>query len=368
MVSSFAQATIAPKVAKMDEDGALDPLLLQQLFNQGLMGIETPLEYEGGGMTFTQSCIVIEELAKVDPAISVIVDIQNTLINTSIMKYGSEHLKKKWLPRLATDTLASFCLSEAGSGSDAFAMKSTATQVAPGEWSINGTKMWISNAKEAGLFMIFVNAAPEKGYKGITCFLVPAGTKGLTVGKKENKLGIRASSTCELSFDDLRVKEDQILGKFGEGYKIAIGSLNEGRIGIGAQMLGLAQGAFDSAMPYLHQRKQFGQALAEFQMIQASMAQCAMEIECARLLVYNAARLKESNQPFIQQAAMAKLKSSLVAEKVASQAVEWMGGLGFTKDYPLEKYYRDAKIGSIYEGTTNLQQVTIAKLISKQYS
>lgn len=368
MVAAFARTAIQPKVAHMDEVGKMDPILLQQMFNQGLMGIETPLEYEGGGMTFVQACIVIEELAKVDPSLSVCCDVQNTLINTAILKYGSAELKKQWLPKLATDTLGSFCLSEAGSGSDAFALKTTATKVGEGEWSINGSKMWITNSGEAGLFLIFANAAPEKGYRGITCFVVPAGAKGLTVGKHENKLGIRASSTCELAFDDLRVTQAQMLGGFGEGYKIAIGALNEGRIGIGAQMLGLAQGAWDAAMPYVHQRKQFGQRIADFQMVQASMAECAMEIECARLMVYNAARLKESGQPFIHQAAMAKLKASLVAEKVASQAIEWMGGLGFIKDYPLEKFYRDAKIGSIYEGTTNLQKITIAKAISKEFN
>jgi len=367
-VAQFAREVIGPRVSQMDEDGRLDPMLLQQLFNQGLMGIETPAEYEGGGMSFVDSCIVIEELAKVDPAISVIVDIQNTLINTSIMKYGSDALKKKWLPRLATDTLGSFCLSEAGSGSDAFAMKTTATKQADGEhFLINGTKMWISNANEAGLFLIFANANPAAGYKGITAFLVPAGTPGLTVGKKENKLGIRASSTCELSFDNLKVHKDQILGKEGEGYKIAIGSLNEGRIGIGAQMLGLAQGAFEAPMNHIHTRKQFGATLASFQGVQFSVARMATEIEAARLMVYNAARLKMEGRPFIQQAAMAKLKASLVAEEVASEAVEWMGGLGFTKDYPSEKFFRDSKIGSIYEGATNLQLQTIAKHISKQY-
>jgi alkylation response protein AidB-like acyl-CoA dehydrogenase len=314
------------------------------------MGVEVPVEYGGGGMSFVQSCLVIEELAKVDPAISVIVDIQNTLINTSLMKYGSEELKRKWLPRLATDTLASFCLSEAGSGSDAFALKTRAEPQADGEsYLINGTKMWISNANEAGLFLIFANVDPSKGYKGITAFLVPAGTPGLTVGKKENKLGIRASSTCELSFDNLRVTKDQILGKEGEGYKIAIQSLNEGRIGIGAQMVGLAQGAFDAPMSYIHSRKQFGATLASFQGMQFSMARMATEIECARLMVYNAARLKMEGKPFVQQAAMAKLKASLVAEQVASQAVEWMGGLGFTKDCISEKFFRDSKIGSIYE-------------------
>lgn len=344
-VAQFAREVIGPRVASMDDHGRLDPMILQQLFNQGLMGVETPLEYGGGGMSFTQSCIVIEELAKVDPAISVIVDIQNTLINTSILKYGSEALKKQWLPRLATDTLGSFCLSESGSGSDAFAMSTRAEKQADGSFVLNGSKMWISNAKEAGLFLIFANADPSKGYKGITAFLVPAGTPGLTVGKSENKLGIRASSTCELSFENLRVPAASILGKEGEGYKIAIGSLNEGRIGIGAQMVGLAAGAFEAPMDYIHSRKQFGAVIASYQGMQFSVAQMATEIECARLMVYNAARLKEQGLPFIQEAAMAKLKASQVAERVASQAVEWMGGIGFTKDCPSEKFYRDAKIG-----------------------
>ena len=353
-VAQFAREVIGPRVAHMDEQGQLDPMILQQLFNQGLMGVETPLEYGGGGMSFTQSCIVIEELAKVDPAISVIVDIQNTLINTSIMKYGSEALKNQWLPRLATDTLGSFCLSESGSGSDAFAMATRAEKQADGSFVINGSKMWISNAKEAGLFLIFANADPSKGYKGITAFLVPAGTPGLTVGKKENKLGIRASSTCELSFDGLRVPASSVLGKEGEGYKIAIGSLNEGRIGIGAQMVGLAAGAFEAPMEYIHSRKQFGTVIASYQGMQFSVAQMATEIECARLMVYNAARLKEQGLPFVQQAAMAKLKASQVAERVASQAVEWMGGIGFTKDCPSEKFYRDAKIGE--EETTRVER------------
>lgn len=351
----------------MDEEGALDPAILKHLFEQGLMGVETPTEFGGSGLSFTQSCIVIEELAKIDPAISVIVDIQNTLLNTSLSKYGSAALKEQWLPRLATDTLGSFCLSESGAGSDAFAMKTRAELQPDGSYKINGSKQWISNAKEAGVFFIFANIDPSKGYRGITCFIVEKGAPGLTVGKAENKLGIRASSTCELSFDDLVVQPSQILGKVGEGYKIAIGSLNEGRIGIGAQMVGLAQGAFDSAMPYIHQRKQFGEVIAKFQGMQFSMASCATEIECARLMVYNAARLKESGKPFIQEAAMAKLKASLVAERVASQAVEWLGGVGFTKEFPAEKFFRDSKIGSIYEGTTNLQLQTIARHISAKY-
>jgi len=366
-VSAFARDVIQPKVAEMDQKGMLDPAILSQLFSQGLMGVETPSEYGGAGLSFMQSCLVIEELAKIDPAISVIVDIQNTLLNTSLMKYGTPEQKSQWLPRLATDTLGSFCLSESGSGSDAFAMKTTATLQKDGTYKINGTKQWISNAREAGFFLVFANADPSKGYKGITAFLVARDTPGLNIGKKEDKMGIRASSTCELSFDDMVVSPDSILGGVGNGYKIAIGSLNEGRIGIGAQMVGLAQGAFDAAMPYIHARKQFGQTISSFQGVQFSVASMATEIEAARLMVYNAARLKEAGQPFLQQAAMAKLKASQVAERVASQAIEWMGGVGFTKEFPNEKFYRDAKIGTIYEGTSNLQMQTIAKNISKQY-
>lgn len=365
-VSQFCKEHIAPRVKKMDHDGQLDPVLLRELFNAGLMGIETKPELGGSGFSFTQACLAIEELAKTDPAISVIVDIQNTLINTIVNKFGNDEQRKLYLPRLATETLGSFCLSEAQSGSDAFALQTQARKVG-NSYVINGSKMWISNAYEAGLFLVFANADPSKGYKGITGFVVEKGAKGLRVGKKEDKLGIRASSTCELVFEDVEVPASAVLGGEGVGYKIAIEALNEGRIGIAAQMVGLAQGAFNAAMPYIHQRKQFGKPIASFQGMQFSFAQAATDIEAARLLMLNAARLKDAGQPFRKEAAMAKLYCSQVAEKVASKSIEWLGGVGFTKEFPVEKYFRDAKIGSIYEGTTNLQLQTIAKMISDDY-
>jgi len=307
-VSKFAQAHVAPYVSEMDEASKLRPEILEKLFSEGLMGIEIPEEYGGAGMSFTDAILAIEELAKVDPSIAVIVDIQNTLVNLAFLTYGTEELKQKYLPRLATDTLASFCLSEASSGSDAFAMRTTATPTADGNgYIINGNKLWISNANEAGLFLIFANANPEAGYKGITAFVVERDTPGLIIGKKEDKLGIRASSTCELAFDGLEVSKDCILGEFGKGYKIAIETLNPGRIGIGAQMIGLAQGTYDAAMRYILDRKQFGQSVADFQGLQFAYAQAQTEIEAARLLVLNAAALRESDQPYIKEAAMAKL-------------------------------------------------------------
>eukprot|EP00742_Colponemidia_sp_Colp-10_P004138 GILJ01004416.1.p1 GENE.GILJ01004416.1~~GILJ01004416.1.p1 ORF type:complete len:408 (-),score=62.38 GILJ01004416.1:52-1275(-) len=364
--AKFAQTVIAPRVSEMDEKSKLDPAILSGLFEQGLMGVETPVDFGGVGGSFTQACLVVEELAKIDPAVAVIVDIQNTLINTAIRKFGSAAQQAHYLPRLASDTLASFCLSESGSGSDAFALKTRATKQGS-HFVLNGSKQWISNAAEAGLFLIFANAEPEKGYRGITAFMVEKDTPGLEIGKKENKLGIRASSTCEVHFNDLKVPADNIIGEYGKGYKIAIEVLNEGRIGIGAQMVGLAQGAMDATLPYLHQRKQFGQVIADFQGMRYQYAQAMTELEAARLMVYNAARLKDSNQDCVQPAAMAKLYSSQVAERVASKCVEWLGGVGFTKDFPAEKFYRDAKIGAIYEGTSNIQLETIAKNIQKKY-
>jgi alkylation response protein AidB-like acyl-CoA dehydrogenase len=365
-VSRFANETIKPRVRAMDESSTLDTEVLKGCFDQGLMGIETATEMSGAGLSFTSACIVIEELAKVDPAVSVVVDVQNTLVGTLLRTYGTAAQQTKYLTRLATDTVGSFCLSEWGSGSDAFAMKTTAVKKGD-KYVINGTKAWITNAKEAGIFIVFANADPSKGYKGITAFIVEKGTPGLIVGKKEDKLGIRASSTCEVRFEDMEVSEASILGEFGKGYKLAIEVLNEGRIGIGAQMLGLAAGALESTLPYLAQRRQFGQPIAAFQGMQFNYAQCAMEIEAARLLVYNAARLKDSAQPFIQEASMAKLYASLVAEKVSSQCISMLGGVGFTKEFPAEKYFRDSKIGQIYEGTTNIQLVTIAKHIMDKY-
>ena len=366
-VSSFARNDIGPLVAKMDAEAKLDSGLLPRLFEEGLMGIEIPAEYGGAGMSFTDSILTIEELAKVDPAVAVIVDIQNTLINLAFMEYGSDYLKETWLPRLATDTLASFCLSEASSGSDAFAMRTTAKRV-EGGYSLSGTKLWISNAVEAGVFVVFANAKPEDGYKGITAFVVPKDADGLSIGKKEDKLGIRASSTCEVILDDVRVEDRDVLGEFGKGYKIAIETLNPGRIGIGAQMVGLAQGAYDAGMRYILDRKQFGKPVADFQGLEFAYAQAQTEIEAARLLVLNAAALRESGQPYIKQAAFAKLYCAQVAQNTASKAVEWFGGVGFTKEYPAEKFYRDAKIGSIYEGTSNIHLQTIAKLIKAEYA
>jgi short/branched chain acyl-CoA dehydrogenase len=333
-VEKFAQSVIAPKVHSMDSAEQLDLSVLDALFSQGLMGIEVPAVYQGSGMTFFQSILAIEELAKIDPAISVIVDIQNTLINTIINQYASQGLKEKYLPLLANHCLGSFCLSESGSGSDAFALKTRAVQNSNGSFTLNGTKLWISNAAEAKLFLIFANLQPEKGYKGISCFLAEREFPGLIIGKKEKKLGIRASSTCELTFDQLVVPKENIVGQIGEGYKIAIGSLNEGRIGIAAQMLGLAQGVYTSTLPYIHQRKQFGKPIAEFQGMQFSMAEIATRIEATKLLVYNAARLQMAGKPFIQEASMAKLYAAQTAEFAASRCIEMCGGVGFTrKDY-----------------------------------
>eukprot|EP00468_Gymnochlora_sp_CCMP2014_P003653 CAMPEP_0167755056 /NCGR_PEP_ID=MMETSP0110_2-20121227/8612_1 /TAXON_ID=629695 /ORGANISM="Gymnochlora sp., Strain CCMP2014" /LENGTH=395 /DNA_ID=CAMNT_0007641001 /DNA_START=68 /DNA_END=1258 /DNA_ORIENTATION=- len=365
-VSKFAEQNIAPHVAKMDAESKLEPSLLPKLFEEGLMGIEIPEEYGGAGMSFVDSVLTIEELAKTDPAISVIVDIQNTIINLAFLGFGSEEMKSKYLPRLATDTLASFCLSEPNAGSDAFSLKTTATKI-DGGYKINGSKLWISNSGEAGLFLVFANVDPSKGYKGITAFVVERDAPGLTIGKKEDKLGIRASSTCEVLFDGVEVKDSDVLGEVGKGYKIAIESLNPGRIGIGAQMTGLAQGAFDAAMRYMLDRKQFGKSISDFQGMEFQYAQTQTEIEAARLLVLNAAALKESGKPYIKQAAMAKLYSAQVAQKVSGEAIEWMGGVGFTKEYPVEKFYRDAKIGMIYEGTANIHLQTIAKLIKAEY-
>jgi butyryl-CoA dehydrogenase/short/branched chain acyl-CoA dehydrogenase len=308
------------------------------------------------------ACLAIEELARVDASVSVFVDVNNTLVLNALMQWGTEEQKLKYGPRLATDTVAAYALSEAGSGSDAFALQTKAVDKGD-HYLLNGRKLWITNSLEAGLFLLFANAQPEKGYKGITAFIVEKEFPGFSVGHKEDKLGIRASSTCELILEDCRVPKENVLGEFGKGYKIAIETLNEGRIGIGAQMLGLAQGAYECALAYTKERKQFGQAISEFQGVQFQLAEMATEIEAVRLMVYNAARLKDAGQPFIKQAAMAKLKASLVAERVASTALELYGGYGYTKDYPVEKYFRDSKIGQIYEGTSNMQRQTIAKLL-----
>eukprot|EP00181_Compsopogon_caeruleus_P006343 CAMPEP_0184688372 /NCGR_PEP_ID=MMETSP0312-20130426/29657_1 /TAXON_ID=31354 /ORGANISM="Compsopogon coeruleus, Strain SAG 36.94" /LENGTH=398 /DNA_ID=CAMNT_0027145461 /DNA_START=121 /DNA_END=1318 /DNA_ORIENTATION=+ len=363
---AFAKDVIGPRVKEMDHVAKLDPDVLRKLFEVGFMGIETPADLGGSELSFVSACIVVEQLARVDPAVSVIVDIHNTLINTAVRKWGTSDQKRDWLPRLATDALASFCLSEASSGSDAFALKTTAT-TSGSDFLLNGSKMWISNAAEASLFLIFANTMPDKGYRGITAFMVDRESPGLQVGKKEDKLGIRASSCCEVLLDNVRVPKDNLLGEIGTGYKIAIESLNEGRIGIGAQMVGLAQGALDSTIPYLFERKQFGQPVGEFQGMRFQLAQARCELEAARLLVYNAARLNDAKLPFVKEAAFAKLFSSQVAEKIASRCVEWAGGVGYTKEFPMEKFYRDVKIGSIYEGTSNIHLQTIAKFLEEEY-
>jgi len=369
MASRFAADVVAPRVKEMDASSTMDPELIAALFENGLMGVEVPEAHGGAGASFTAMCLVIEELAKVDPAVAACVDVHSTVVNNTVGFWGSEEIKAKYLPLLATEAMGSFCLSEAGSGSDAFSLTTRAVESADGSYyTLTGQKLWITNAGHAGVFLVFANVDPSKGYKGITCFVVERDSEGLTVGPHEDKLGIRASSTCPVILEGVKVPADRILGKVGEGYKYAIGILNEGRIGIGAQMVGLAQGCFDSTMPYLFERRQFGEKVGDFQAMQMQYAEVAMEIESARLLVYNAARLKEAGQPFIKEAAMAKLKASRVAELTASSCIEWLGGVGFTKDYPAEKFYRDCKIGAIYEGTSNIQLQTIAKLLRPTYA
>jgi butyryl-CoA dehydrogenase/short/branched chain acyl-CoA dehydrogenase len=361
-VRQFARERIGPWVREMDEAGVFRKDLLREMFELGLMGIEIPEDYGGQAGSFFQSVLAVEALAAVDPSAAVIVDVQNTIANNILLRWGNEDQKRRYFPRLARDTVASFALSEAGSGSDAFAM---ATRAVPDgdHFRITGRKLWITNAAEAGIFFLFANANPEAGHRGITCFVVERDTPGFQVGKKEDKLGIRASSTCELILDDCRVPARNIVGELGKGYKIAIETLNEGRIAIGAQMTGLAQGALDHAVAYAKQRRQFGKAIAEFQGVQFEIAQMATEVEAARLLVYNGARLRDAGLPFVTEAAMAKYFASQVAETTASRAVEIFGGVGFTKDYPVEKLYRDAKIGRIYEGTSNMQKITIARQV-----
>lgn len=366
-VSKFARERVAPRVASMDERGVLDRDLLPALFELGVMAVEVPEAYGGVGASFFTGILAVEALALVDPSVSVLVDVQNTLVANALLRWGSEAQKRSYGPKLTSTWVGSYALSEPSSGSDAFALQSRAVRQGS-RWVLNGRKLWITNANESDLFIVFANADPTKGYKGITAFLVERGFKGFTVGKKEDKLGIRASSTCELILEDCEVPEENVLGEPGKGYKIAIETLNEGRIGIGAQMVGLAQGAFDYAMRYMHERKQFGQAIGSFQGMQFQYARCAMEIEAARLMVYNAARLKDSGASFVKEAAMAKLFASEVAERVASQCVEFLGGVGFTREYPVEKFYRDAKIGKIYEGTSNMQLQTIAKILQAPYA
>ena len=362
--ADFADTIIQPKVQEMEEAGKLDPDLIKQFFEMGLMGIEIPESYGGGGGTFMMSIVAIEQISRVDASVGVFMDVQNTLVNNAFLRWGSDEVKEKFLPQLATEKVGAYCLSEAGSGSDAFALKCAAKEDGD-HYVLNGTKLWITNANEADLFLIFATVDPDAGYKGITAFIVERGMEGFSISKKENKLGIRASSTCELLLEDVRVPKENILGEVGKGYKVAIETLNEGRIGIGAQMIGIAQASLDSAVSYTQERKQFGKAIADFQGVQFQLAQMATELEMARLLVYNAARMQENKMPFLKEAAMAKYYSAEVAEKLASMAVDLYGGYGYVKEYPVEKYYRDAKIGKIYEGTSNMQLQTIAKIILK---
>jgi butyryl-CoA dehydrogenase/short/branched chain acyl-CoA dehydrogenase len=361
-VADFARERIRPHVARMDEEGVFEASLIEQFFELGLMGIEIPTEYRGSGGTFFMTTLAVEELAKVDASAAVIVDVQNTLVNNAILRWGTPEQKKQYLPKLATQVVASYALSEAGAGSDAFALSCRA--VDKGDfWELTGRKLWITNAAEAGLFIVFATVNPEAGYKGITAFLVERDMPGFSVGKKENKLGIRASSTCELILENCRVPKSNVLGEVGRGYKVAIETLNEGRIGIGAQMVGVAAGALEHGIRYAKERKQFGKRIADFQAIQHQIAELATHIEAARLMVYNAARLRDAGQPFVKEAAMTKWFASQVAESVTSQVVEIFGGYGFTKEYPVEKYFRDSKIGKIYEGTSFMQLNTIAKLL-----
>jgi len=361
-VRQFAQDSIRPKVREMDEKGVFEASIIEQFFKLGLMGIEIPESYGGAGGTFFESILAVEEVSKVDPSAGVIVDVQNTLVNNALLRWTNDDQKKRYLPKMASNTVGAYALSEASSGSDAFAMQ-TRAQLKGSEYVLNGQKLWITNAKEAGIFILLATIDPAAGYKGVTAFIVEKGFPGFSVGKKEDKLGIRASSTCELILEDCRVPKANLLGEPGKGYKVAIETLNEGRIGIGAQMIGLAQGAWGHALRYAQERKQFGKSISEFQAVQFQLAQMATEIEAARMMVYNAARMKDAGMNFVKEAAMVKLFSSQVAERVASLAVEIYGGYGFTKDYPVEKYYRDAKIGKIYEGTSNMQLQTIAKLL-----
>jgi short-chain 2-methylacyl-CoA dehydrogenase len=359
-VRKFAREEIRPYVREMDEAGVFRKDLIRQFFEMGLMGIEIPEEYGGQGGTFFQAMLAVEELSAVDPSAGVIVDVQNTICNNALLRWASPEQQRRFLPRLASDTVASYCLSEAGSGSDAFAMATRAVDHGD-HFLITGRKLWITNAAEAGYYLLFANANPEAGYKGITAFLIERDFPGFAVGKKEDKLGLRASSTCELILDNCRVPRENVIGEVGIGYKIAIETLNEGRIAIGAQMIGLARGALDHAVAYAKERKQFGRSIGEFQAVQFELAKMAVEVEAARLLVYNGARLRDAGMPFLAEAAMAKYYSSQIAEDVASKAIEVHGGVGITKDYPVEKLYRDVKIGRIYEGTSNMQLATIAK-------
>jgi short-chain 2-methylacyl-CoA dehydrogenase len=361
-VRDFAIEKIRPLVPQMDHDAKMDKSLIDSFFELGIMGIEVPEQWGGAGSTFFNAVLVVEELSHVDASCGVLVDVQNTLVNNAILRWGNEDQKSKYFPMLTRDTVGAYALSEAGSGSDAFGLACKAEDKGD-HWMLNGQKLWITNAFEANVFIVFANANPDAGYKGITAFLIERDFPGFTVGKKEDKLGIRASSTCELVLEDCRVPKENVLGEVGKGYKIAIETLNEGRIGIGAQMIGVARGALEYAIAYTKERKQFGQKIADFQGVQFQIAQAATDLEAARLMVYNAARLKDAKKPFLREAAMAKLFSSQVCEKVTSLAVQLFGGNGYTKEYPVEKYWRDSKVGQIYEGTSNMQLATIAKTV-----
>jgi alkylation response protein AidB-like acyl-CoA dehydrogenase len=364
-VSAFAEEEVRPRVMEMEKAGKIAPDLIPKYFELGLMGIETPEQYGGAGGTLFMVTLAVEEISKVDGSAAIVCDVQNTLVNYPITRYGSDAQKSKYLPMLASDTVGAYALSESGSGSDAFGLAARAEKKGD-RWILNGQKLWITNGAEAGVFVIFANANPSAGYKGITAFIVERDFPGFSVGKKEDKLGIRASSTTELLLDNCEVPEDNVLGPVGQGYKIAIETLNEGRIGIGAQMIGVAQGALSATIAYLHERKQFGKSLAEFQGVQFQVAQAATDLEAARLMVYNASRLKDAGRDIAREGAMAKLFSSQVCERVTSLCVELFGGYGYTKDYPVEKFYRDAKIGAIYEGTSNMQLQTIAKAMLRE--
>jgi alkylation response protein AidB-like acyl-CoA dehydrogenase len=359
-VYEFAAREIRPLVREMDDQAKIPRDLIDKLFALGIMGIEVPDSFGGAGASFFHAVLAVEALSRVDPSIGVLVDVQNTLVINAISRWGNDDIKRRYFPRLASSAVGAYCLSEAGSGSDAFALQTRAVEVAEG-YRLSGRKLWITNGNEADVFLVFANVNPDAGYRGITAFLVERGTPGFVIGKKEDKLGIRASSTCELLFEDCVVSGDSVVGDIGRGYKVAIETLNEGRIGIGAQMIGVAQGALDHTVKYTKERKQFGKPIADFQGVQFQLARMAIDVEAARLLVYNAARLRDQGQPFLHEAAICKVFSSEVAERVASQAVNLYGGYGFVRDYPVEKLYRDAKIGQIYEGTSNMQLMTIAK-------
>jgi alkylation response protein AidB-like acyl-CoA dehydrogenase len=361
-VREFANAQVRPLVREMDEQAKIPKDLVKQLFDLGVMGIEIPETYGGSGGTFFHAVLAVEELSRVDPSIGVLVDVQNTLVINAFARWGTDEIKKRYLTRLAADTVGAYALSEAGSGSDAFAL-TTRARADGDDYVISGRKLWITNGNEADIFIVFATVNPDAGYRGITAFIVDRGTAGFTVGKKEDKLGIRASSTCELILEDCRVPKANVLGEIGKGYKVAIETLNEGRIGIGAQMVGLARGALDATIKYTKERKQFGKAIGEFQAVQHQIARAAVDVEAATLSVYNAARLRDIGRPFLTEAAICKILSSEVAERVSSLAVNLFGGNGFVKEYPVEKFFRDAKIGQIYEGTSNLQLQTIAKQI-----